>query len=453
MEKIAFKLPRCWLVLLLLAGCAAPSTPQGEIADLLRLPQDAWRYVNPATADNPLLSPEQQAAAAQRFLERHFAPWHEGGRPMPAEKAFAPLHALAGGQVYGANLLPYPEEEKERLAALCDVAGYPSLALRAVTVRPSDLRSLPTRRPGFADPRKAGEGFPFDYFQYSLVRPNTPLLITHRSADGAWYFVETPVAAGWLPAQDVAPVDEDFVARFRNGRYLAVTEENVSLRDAAGKFRQQASIGALLPLAGRRGRDWQVLFAAVDADGQAVIREGLLPAEAADHWPLPATTRTLATLINRLLDQPYGWGGLYGDRDCSATLQDLFVPIGIGLPRNSARQMESGRLVSFDGLAPMEKERTLLARGVPFMTLVGSEGHILLYLGRLDGRAVVLHTLWGIRTRTLRKGDGRHLVGRTVITTLQPGVELPDLALPEGDRLRQITGICLLSEPESGAQR
>jgi cell wall-associated NlpC family hydrolase len=447
MENIAAKLLRCCLVILLLAGCAGPA-PQGEIADLLRLPQDAWRYVNPAAADNPLLSPEQQEEAAQRFLEKHFGPWSNGGRPLPAEKAFAPLYALAERRVYGSNLLPYPEEEKARLEALCDVAGYPSLALRAVTVQSSDLRSLPTRRPGFANPRKAGEGFPFDYFQYSMVRPNTPLLITHRSADGAWYFVETSAAAGWLPTQDVALVDEDFVARFRTDRYLAVVEENVSLRDAAGRFRQQASIGAVLPLAGRKGQDWRVLIAAVDADGQAVIREGLLPAGAADPWPLPATPRTLATLINRLLDQPYGWGGLYGDRDCSATLQDLFAPIGIGLPRNSARQMERGRFVSFDGLAPKEKEQTLLARGVPFFTLVGSEGHILLYLGRQDGRAVVLHTLWGIRTRTLRHGDGRHVVGRTVITTLQPGLELPDLALPEGDKLRQITGISLLGETE-----
>jgi hypothetical protein len=451
MENIAAKLLRCCLVILLLAGCAGPA-PQGEIADLLRLPQDAWRYVNPAAADNPLLSTEQQAAAAQRFQDRHFGPWSNGGRPLPAEKAFAPLYALAERQVYGSNLLPYPEEEKARLEALCDVAGYPSLALRAVTVRPADLRSLPTRRPGFANPRKAGEGFPFDYFQYSMVRPNTPLLITHRSADGAWYFVETSAAAGWLPTQDVALVDEDFVARFRTDRYLAVVEENVSLRDAAGRFRQQASIGAVLPLAGRKGQDWRVLIAAVDADGQAVIREGLLPAGAADPWPLPATRRTLATLINRLLDQPYGWGGLYGDRDCSATLQDLFAPIGIGLPRNSARQMESGRFVSFEGLAPMEKERTLLARGVPFMTLVGSAGHILLYLGRRDGRAVVLHTLWGIRTRTRREGDGRHVIGRTVITTLQPGLELANLAIPEGDRLRQITGICLLPERAPGAK-
>jgi hypothetical protein len=448
MEKIAVKLLRCWLAILLLAGCAGPSVPQGEIADLLHLPQDAWRYVNPAAADSPLLNPEQQQEAAQRFLERHFGPWRDGRRPLPAEKAFAPLHALAERRVYGANLLPYPDKEKTRLAVLCDESGYPSLALRAVTVRPADLRSLPTLRPGFADPRKAGEGFPFDYFQYSLIRPNTPVLITHRSADGAWFFVETPVVAGWLPAQDVALVDEDFIARFRTGRYLAVVDEKAPLRDASGMFRQQASIGALLPLAGRKGQDWRVLTAAVDADGQAVIREALLPVGAADSWPLPATPRTLATLINRLLDQPYGWGGLYGDRDCSATLQDLFAPVGIGLPRNSASQIRTGRFIPFDGLAPEEKEQTLLARGVPFMTLVGSEGHILLYLGRRDERAVVLHTLWGIRTRTRHGVDGRHLIGRTVITTLQPGLELPDLALPEGDRLRAVTGICLLGEAE-----
>ena len=54
------------------------------------------------------------------------------------------------------------------------------------------------------DPAKAGEGFPFDYFQNSALWPGTPLLITHASRDGAWLFAEAGMVAGWVPAQDVA---------------------------------------------------------------------------------------------------------------------------------------------------------------------------------------------------------------------------------------------------------
>ena len=438
---------RFCLLLLLFAGCSRPA-PQGEIADLHLLPQDAWYYVDPQTVDRPLLEASEQHAAARRFLDRYFGPWRDEARPMPADKTFAPLKGLFERPVYGSNLLPYSDEEKGRLVDLCDVSRYPSLALRAVTVRDTDLRALPTRRPGFADPEKAGEGYPFDYFQYSSIRANTPLHISHRSADGAWYFVETPDAAGWLPVPDAAPVDEAFIARFRAGRYLTVVREKVPLLDSDGNYRQSLSIGALLPLADSPVKgDWRVLIAVTDSRGRAQVREALLAGEAAAPWPLPATPATLAPLVNQMLGQPYGWGGLCGDRDCSATLQDLFAAIGLPLPRNSARQMERGRTISLEGLPPALKEERLLAQGKPFMTLVGMRGHVMLYIGRKDGQAVVLHTQWGLRTRSAWSGEGRHLVGKTVITSLQPGRELPHLQKPEGDLRWRIDAISLLHEP------
>jgi hypothetical protein len=343
--------------------------------------------------------------------------------------------------------------EKERLAWLCDVARYPGPALRAVTVRDTHLRALPTQRPGFADPARAGEGFPFDYVQYSAVRADTPLRIVHRSADGAWYLVETLDASGWLPVPDVALVDKDFVARFQSARFIAVVQEGVPLIDGAGHFRQSASIGSVLPLAGNSEQDWRVLIAVADRQGRACIQEVLLPEAAGAPWPLPATPGNMAILINRLLGQPYGWGGLYGDRDCSSTLQDLFAAVGMALPRNSASQIESGRPVSLEGLAPEQKEQALLAQGEPFMTLLGTKGHVLLYLGRHDGRAVVLHTQWGLRTRSAAGGEGRHRVGRTVITSLQPGRELPHLARPEGDLRWRINAISFLPGAEKQAKR
>jgi hypothetical protein len=447
MAKNCFKLLRFSLLLLFFAGCAGPVS-QGDIADLHMLPQDARFYVSPATADHSLLEPSQQDGASRRFLDRYFSPWDTRLSPLPAKEAFAPLDELSRGRFYGGNLLPYGEKKKAQLAALCDRANYPSPAVRAITVRHADLRALPTREPAFLDPKQAGEGYPFDYFQYSAIRSNTPLRIRHRSADGAWYFVDTPHVSGWLPVLDVAIVDQDFISRFRSGHYLTAVRDKVPLLDLDGQYRQSFAIGALLPLAqSSPPGDWRVLIGVADANGKGRIREGLLPKDAAAPWPLAATADTISGLINQMLDQPYGWGGLCGNRDCSATLQDLFAAIGISLPRNSARQMKSGRTISLKGLSPEQKEKRLLAAGEPFMTLVGMPGHVMLYIGQREGQAVVFQTKWGVRTRSFWGEEGRHLVGRTVITSLQPGRELPDLAKPEGDLRWHIDAITFL-EPE-----
>jgi hypothetical protein len=148
--------------------------------------------------------------------------------------------------------------------------------------------------------------------------------------------------------------------------------------------------------------------------------------------PLSPTPANIAATANQMLGQPYGWGGMYEGRDCSATTRDLMTPLGIWLPRNSSAQARAYRSVSLEGLPGQEKQRVLIEKGVPFLTLVCLSGHVALYVGHDEQRAFVMHNFWGIRTR--RGGvEGRKIVGRCVITTLQPGIELPDLDLPAGD--------------------
>jgi hypothetical protein len=145
------------------------------------------------------------------------------------------------------------------------------------------------------------------------------------------------------------------------------------------------------------------------------------------------------------MGQPYGWGGLYGNRDCSATLQDLFTPFGIELPRNSRDQIEAGPAVDLSGLDREAKLARIREAGVPWRTLLYKPGHILLYLGELDGEPVALHTMWGVKTRGPWGREGRRVVGATVITTLSPGTELDRLA-PDGDLLESLTALRVLGE-------
>lgn len=104
-----------------------------------------------------------------------------------------------------------------------------------------------------------------------------------------------------------------------------------------------------------------------------------------------------------------------------------------------------------DQLNPREREQAILQSGAPFATLVAMPGHILLYIGQRNGRAVMLHNIWGVRTRDPEKGEGRRVIGRMVVTTLEPGLELPSVD-PKTTLLNRVNGMTLLAKPGSGTQ-
>jgi cell wall-associated NlpC family hydrolase len=424
-----------------MAGCAV------RRADVpLKLPvQDAGAY-HGLPGDARLMSPEVQKVAWSDFLLRHFDPWSRTRPEYPARKVFWGLSEFAELPLYGENTLARDPGWLEAMTEASRVDAYPSLNRRAVSVANTAMRVLPTDKPAFLDPRRAGEGFPFDYVQNSLVLAGTPLYATHESADRAWVLVESRFAYGWVRSTDIAWVDDGFAKTFRSGAYAALLRDGVPLVDRDGVFRCKGFIGTLLPIAPAKagataqetaGQGLTLMVPARDEQGRAVVKYVRVAPGDALPAPLKPTPDNFALLANRMLGQPYGWGGLYGDRDCSATAMDLLAGFGVFLPRNSSQQAKLGWVEPLDGEDGAAKKARLLEEGVPFLTLVRKPGHIMLYIGSRDGEPVVLHTAWGLKTR--RHGiEGRSVIGRTVITTLEPGLGLPDLARPDGVLLHSV---------------
>ncbi|WP_338668649.1 SH3 domain-containing protein [Pseudodesulfovibrio methanolicus] len=430
-------LPALFAALLLIgAGCAArrPDAPR-----LLPV-QDAGAY-HGLPGEALLMSPEVQAVAWSDFLARHFDPWGRTQPEYPADKVFWGLTTFADKRLYGENLLPRDPAWLAAMTAASRVDEYPSLSRRAIAVANTAMRVLPTGKPAFDDPRQAGEGFPFDYLQNSLVLAGTPLYASHESADRAWVLVESRFAYGWVRRTDIAWVDDDFARTFRTGAFAAVVRDGVSLTDTDGVFRFKGFIGTLLPVAERAKSagdgSLTVMVPARDVLGRAVVRFAQIAPGDALPAPLAPTPDNFAMLANRMLGEPYGWGGLYMDRDCSATTMDLMAAFGIFLPRNSSQQAKLGWVEPLDGESDAAKKARLLKGSVPFLTLVRKPGHIMFYIGSMDGEPVVLQTIWGLKTR--RGGvEGRALIGRTVISTLEPGENLRDLARPDGVLLHSV---------------
>lgn len=413
--------------------------------------QDAFAYVDPSGQNARLISSALQDSMCRKSDRIWKAVWKSGRRPVPSAEAEWAFRRFGKPGWYGENRLARPEVWLSGLEAGAGLAAWPNRNDFAVTVRRTDLRLLPTDKPAFEDFRSAGGGYPFDMVQQTAIPPGTPLRILHSSVDGDWLYVESPVAAGWLRPSDAATVDPAFIWQWNTGRTAAVLAEDVPVRTADGRFRFRAPFGAVLPLLRRSGQGLHVLVPVADGNGAASVVEALLSAETAAERPVPLTTGRLAASVNAMLGQAYGWGGLFGNRDCSAALQDLFMPFGILLPRHSSAQAAAGdSIIDLSRMTPEEKERVILRHGIPFLTLIHLKGHIMLYVGPYGGRACVFHNLWAVRTRDERGAEGRHVVGRAVITTLSPGRWVLN-ADPEADLLKRVDRMTLLVHPDSVA--
>ncbi|HEY6873938.1 MAG TPA: NlpC/P60 family N-terminal domain-containing protein [Geobacteraceae bacterium] len=434
-------------VLALLGACASPVgkrpvTRDREIDDVLRLPQDIAPYAD-AAGERLAIGDACRAKLLEEFRARYFAPWtHAAPRYDPAETKEL-MRKTAGGSWYGENRRIMAPRQMRELLDNCALENFPSRNETAVAVAPSHLRSLPTPLPLFAKP----DGYPFDMLQYPSVKLNEPLRVLHASRDGAWLFVESAYSTGWLEDRDVAIADKSFVDSWMERPQLVIVRDYAPVADPGQGIVHRAKIGTILPLAAAGDGGWEAVVASAGEGRRAVGTATRLPREAAARFPLAFDRENLASIGNQMMGQPYGWGEMYGLRDCSAMLRDFFLPFGIWLPRTAADQIASaGRRHNLAGLAPGEKEDALRREGLPFLTLFYKPGHIMLYVGTDPaGRPLVFHDAWSVRVKDAA-GERPQFIGKAVVTTLEPGKELGlaegGTLLEQGISLATITDRC-----------
>lgn len=436
------KAPWKFIVLMLamfMASCQTQGERQ-ELLDLQMLPQDLTAYVEKDSVGHALLSAERQKQWSDDYRRRFLAPWQASWEGRPSQQLFHIREWLLNKPVYGGNYRPIPMPVRQQWLLRCAEGEFPNADYPAITLRASNLRGLPTRQPAFYAFTQPGEGFPFDYLQYSSIEASMPVRVRQHSADGGWLLVETDAMFGWIPATDVAPVDEAFIRQYTTSAWSVVVEDDVLLAGDGGEVLATAALGSVWA----QSTPEKVWVAMRGDNGRASLQLAKMPAGVAQPFPLPLTSALMAELGNRMLGEPYDWGGQLGGRDCSATLRDLFGCFGLYLPRNSAAQAKVGNRLDLKQVPAKDRERFIMEQAEPWLSLAYMPGHIMLYVGIFKDRPVFLHTLWGIKTKDRHAKAGRHLVGQTVITGLRPGDELRDLMRPEGLLLERLEGMVLL---------
>ena len=396
---------------------ALDSMPSNNVADTLEIEQNTESFAQQVIP----MSGYEQLQYDDAYNSKFFEPWRLIEMDLTEmEKTWQFKYSKE--KTYRRSGRRIPKKWFSYQIKNSDFQHYNSVAQPAITIKHSDLKLYPSKLEIFYDPKRTGEGFPFDYNQNSAIYINTPIFVSHYSKDKKWVYVKSSFAFGWIKASNMAFVSSDFQQQFENNKYSITVTDNLSLVED-GVDVSLVKMGTIFPM---DPITEEYLYAGKDSNNYAVLKRfsaGNINLIA--RKPIKFNTFNVAHISNQLVGEPYGWGGKLQSRDCSSLTRDFFAPFGIYLPRNSSQQAKesSGSYLSLAGLNEKEKQENILSTAKPFRTLLYVPGHIMLYLGQRNGQPIILHNYWGVRLKSGKK----RVLGRAIITTTKIGDERSDV--------------------------
>ena len=415
------------------AGCAPP--PAGIFAPTL-LPHTTRQMQMPGFWINRLPSPDLILMNPQDVdaLNRHIRTTLAASADLMDESLFQSGSALiselekellklrrqpfftSSGQVVTLEFL-------EGIKTLMDIPmiGEKIPARYGVIVCFSNQRTIPTDDPVYGQPGDTD----FDELQNSALDLGTLVRILHETRDRRWCYVRSELSGGWVRSEFIAGCGRnEALTWYRPREFVVVVRakadifQNPELTD----YHETVQMGVCLPLMHTSGSAVAVQIPLRNASGDLVSKAGYLRVPSVHQGFLPATSRNIVEQAFELHHAPYGWGGMYGEQDCSRFIQEVLATIGIRMPRNSADQAGVGRLIARFGESEDTRSRyhTLGSGAQGGITLLYMKGHIMLYLGQVNDRHYAIHSIYAFRT-PLETMDQIVRINRVAVSDLSLG--------------------------------
>ncbi len=247
-----------------------------------------------------------------------------------------------------------------------------------------------------------------DRFQENGLFPADAVAILHQSKDGEWLLVQSYNYLAWVRREAIAVGNRDEILEYRDRQsFIVVTGDKVFTTfnpELAAVSELQFDMGTRLPLADRkavgnnlRGQNpytsYVVDLPIRDEAGQLRFEPALI-ARNQDVAPgyLPYTRQNIIRQSFKFLGERYGWGHSFNARDCTGFVSEIYKTFGIYLPRNSGDQGRSsiGDNVRFADTS-LENSKSEALQLMDVGDLIYIPGHVMLYLGEVDGHPYVIH--------------------------------------------------------------
>ena len=409
-----------------------------EIDDLKFIPQDVAFFTKDLNSSVKIYKIQK------RYEKYYFNVWNNSKPRESVEEVKWPFYSYKVGTSYGENFELLKQSFFDDMLENANFNNYATLNKKAITLREVNIRAFPTIKPLLKDPAIAGEGFPFDYLQNSTLHANKPLFVSHYSKDKEWVYVFSSFTSGWIKSNEMVFLSQKHVDAWQEAQQVFFIKENIPLYSQDGTFLFHSKIGMMLAIISENENAYEALAISSYKNTKAMFQRIKISKKIAKKNVLSLNKEALTGIMSEMFKSNYGWGGIYGQRDCSSMLRDLYAPFGIWLPRNSSQQAKVGKIISLKKLSDKEKIATIKEKAIPFKTLLYKKGHIVLYVGMLNGEIIVFHNVWGIKTK--EDGvEGRVVVGKTIFSTLKVGSNIDDFDT-ESEMIKNIQSMNILTQ-------
>lgn len=409
-----------------------------EIYDLINIPQDVSYFTKKIKSNTKYYDVQQD------YEKEYFSMWNIKKPIVSLSTVKWPFDSFKAGNSYGENLQLLKQDFFNEMLENSNFDVYLTLNKKAITLRSLNIRAFPTDRPLLRDPALAGEGFPFDYLQNTTIHANKPILISHYSKDREWVYIFSSFASGWVKSNEVVTLEKKHTDMWQKAQQIFIVRDSTPIYSIDGGFLFQSKVGMMFALIDEDSNSYTVLAVKSYKDSKPLFVKSKISKSISHKNILNLNADNLTYIVNEVSKTNYGWGGMYGQRDCSSMLRDMFAPFGVWLPRNSYQQSKYGKVISLENLSDDEKIATIKAEGIPFQTLLYKQGHIVLYVGTYENDVIVFHNTWGIKTK---KDDveGRIIIGKAIFSTLRLGKNQKNYD-EEAEILRNLKSMNILTQ-------
>lgn len=336
-----------------------------------------------------------------------------------------------------------------------NIADFNKIRYGIICTR-ADVRELPTAE-NITD--EQGDSA-HDVLQDTALAVNEPVLVLHTSKDGEWFFVMANESAGWIHKSTVGLCENKM--SWQNAQemkqFLVITGDRISLSpDPYSQITSEITLtmGTKLAIAEKEESqsmtkdrtiydNYLVKIPVRTDDGALDYRIATIPVGKDVHVGyLEYTRANVLRQAFKMLGNFYGWGGMYGERDCSSMTRDIYLCFGFRLPRSSSAQamIPGESRVDLSGLSEKEKVQKLNS-AEPGMILQMS-GHVMIYLGCTDRKYYVISANGGfIPSHIKEDADSSTVNTRTRLVTVNDlNVKSPSNGKTWISQLTTIVGI------------
>lgn len=293
-----------------------------------------------------------------------------------------------------------------------------------IIIKYSDQRVLPTGQQLTDIPRELF----FDNLQMSALDIATPVAVMHKTKDKEWLFVKSPRTDGWIKKDNIVLCTKKQLDNYLNKKLFVVVTNpkcEIYFDEKLTDYYEYARMGVLLPVKEKSNNQViEIIIPYFDDNFNFIEKKAYVNKSDINYGFLQYTPRNIINQAFKLINTPYGWGGMFGEQDCSKFLYEIFACIGIYLPRNSSVQSKIGEIIidleKIDNLNDKEKLKIIKEHCMPGISLFRLTGHIMLYLGWFNDKPYVIHSTWGYREK-LPAQERIRLINRVTVSDLSLG--------------------------------